>query len=184
MQILEEQMVSGFSKIKILYKALKNHVAEILKEQVTSGFIPAKVSYNTKKNEWILEEEYCYPDKLKKAEIILSKGFWYDLATIPRFCWIIIGPHELSPEATLIHDYLYISRGGKYKCSGEREIFGYIKTKGIRYSRKEADDLFLHMMKEAGVSWWRRLLGYFAVRLFAWLFWYSNKKRVDKCMIA
>lgn len=183
MQIFSKQTILRFLQAKEFYNACKNNVMETLNEEVTSKFTRAKVSYDSRDNQWILEKEYCYEDKIKKSKVILYEGFQYDLATIPRYFWTIVGPHELSPEATLIHDYLYISRGGQKKCFHHKEILGCIETKNIRYSRKEADDLFLRMMQEAGVIWWRRLLGYAGVRFFGSFYWKPNEEIVDDCII-
>src|SRR3712207_6907337 len=50
---------------------------------------------------------------------------------------------------SIIHDFLYSKEGS-------------IQVR----SRKEADDIFLEIMKETGVSWHTRTIFYYAVRLF------------------
>ena len=142
----------------------------------------AKVSYYPKDNIWLLREQYCYPDENKKAEVILYECFHFDLASIPRFFWRIVAIHELSLEATLVHDFMYMSRGGEKKffqekkgilgnCVEEKEILGKIEPLGIRYSRKEADDLFLKMMEDSHVNRYRRFLSYIGVRIFGIFYW-------------
>lgn len=132
----------------------------------------AKVSYHLQENTWFLREEYTYEDEDKKSKIVLDECFSFDLASIPRFFWRITAIHELSLEAPLIHDFMYMSRGGERKCFNSKPILGSIK--GASYSRKEADDLFLKMMKEAGVKPFRRFLGYIGVRVFGVIFWRPN----------
>ncbi len=144
----------------------------------------AKVSYHPKDNIWFLREKYSYPDKDKKSKIIKSKiildeCFYFDLASIPRFFWRIIAIHELSIEATLIHDFMYMSRGGTRGYLHQKPILGSIKTEGVYYSRKEVDDLFLLMMQQAGVSRWRRLLGYIGVKFFGGWYWNSSEKKIN-----
>ncbi|MEM7727407.1 MAG: DUF1353 domain-containing protein [Cyanobacteria bacterium P01_A01_bin.45] len=153
-----------------------------------SGIPLAKVSYHPQKNIWFLTDKYSYSDD-KKSTIILDECFSFDLSSIPRLLWIIVGIHELSLEAPLIHDFMYMSRGGERKCFNNKAILGRIK--GTSYSRKEADDLFLKMMKTAGVSQFRRRLGYIGVRIFGAIFWRPewlenffykpNYKKVDEC---
>ncbi len=180
MQILNEQMISGFPQAKVSDNAWKSILIQIFKKQVTLGFPRAKVSYDPQRNIWTLEEEYCYKDKIKGSEVIVGKDFKFDLSSIPRLFWIIIGTHELSLEAPLIHDFMYMSQGGKHV----QNISGSIKPEQMCYSRKEADDLFLRMMQETGVSRWRRLLGYIGVRLFGGQHWKSNSEGVNNLQIA
>lgn len=149
----------------------------------------AKVSYHPKKNTWFLREEYPYEDEDKKSKIILDECFSFDLSSIPRLLWIIVGIHELSVEAPLIHDFMYMSRGGKRKYFNNKPILRRIK--GTSYSRKEADDLFLKMMEKADANPFRRFLGYIGVRIFGVIFWRPewlenflqklNGKKVDEC---
>lgn len=81
------------------------------------GLPLAEVSYHPEENIWFLTKEYSYPDEddNKNPTIILDKYFRCDLASIPRFLWKIIAIHELSVEATLVHDFMYMSRGGETK---------------------------------------------------------------------
>lgn len=149
----------------------------------------AKVSYHSKKNAWLLREKYYYKDEDKKSTIILDECFSFDLSSIPRLLWIIVGIHELSLEAPLIHDFMYMSRGGKQKCFNNKPILG--KIEGTFYSRKEADNLFFKMMAEAGIKPYRIFLGYYGVRIFGIIYWRPNwlenffqklnGKKVDEC---
>ncbi|AFY56034.1 Protein of unknown function (DUF1353) [Rivularia sp. PCC 7116] len=156
----------------------------VCNQELISKFPRAKVSYIPEEDAWTLEEEYCYEDKIKGTKIILHKGFSFDLSSIPRFLWIICGTHELSLEAPLIHDFMYMSKGGKKMYFNQKPILGNIETKEIFYSRKEADKLFRKMMQEAGVSKWRGLFGYMGVRLFGGMYWKPNQKVVDNLTMA
>ena len=133
----------------------------------------AKISYHPEKNTWFLREKYSYEDD-KKSEIILDECFSYDLASIPRFFWRIVATHELSAEATLVHDFMYMSRGGRKKYHKGEEIKGRIDFKEKPenyYSRKEADELFLKMKEDLKVNKYRRFLSYIGVRIFGAIFW-------------
>ncbi|MEM7714145.1 MAG: DUF1353 domain-containing protein [Cyanobacteria bacterium P01_A01_bin.68] len=163
-------------------------------EPVKSNLPRAKVSYNPQNNVWTLEEEYCYFDEIKQSKLVLHKGFEFDLSSIPRAFWRMVAIHELSIEAPLVHDFMYMSKGGernhyfekkgKFFCKNKifKEILASIESLGKPYSRKEADDLFLKMMEEAGVSKWRKWFGYIGVRLFGGLYW-KPKKHDDKQII-
>ncbi|MEO1761811.1 MAG: DUF1353 domain-containing protein [Cyanobacteria bacterium J06629_18] len=156
-------------------------------QTVKSNFPRAKVSYSPVKNIWTLEEEYYYFDKTKQCQLILNKGFEFDLSSIPRVFWKIVAIHELSVEAPLIHDFMYMSKGGErnhyiqnkgmFFCRKKifRQILGSIESLENFYSRKEADDLFMKMMEEAGVCRWRRFCGYIGVRLFGGIHWKPDK---------
>ena len=95
--------------------------------------------------EWELIEDYHY-HRRPNTTITVRQGFVYDGASIPRIFWRLIGPPAAGKyaHASLIHDWLYT----------EKSLFK--KGRPTKISRKEADDLMLAMMKEDGVSWWRR----------------------------
>ncbi|WP_036266095.1 DUF1353 domain-containing protein [Mastigocoleus testarum] len=180
MQIPNQQIISEFPQIKLHHNAWKSILMQILNKQAIPKFPRAKVSYDPQENIWTLQEKYSYRDEIKKSTIILDKGFEFDLSSIPRLFWIVIGTHELSLEAPLIHDFMYMSRGGTREYFQQKPILGSIKTKGVYYSRKEVDDLFLRMMQQAGVSRWRRLLGYIGVKFCGGWYWNSNEKKFEE----
>lgn len=68
-----------------------------------------------------------------------------DLASTPRLLWVIFPPHGQYAKAAIIHDYLYD------KAIGSKPL---------------ADAIFLEAMEVLGVPRWRRVLMYWAVRLF------------------
>lgn len=182
MQIPNQKIISEFTQIKSHHNTWKSILTQILNKQAIPKFPRAKVSYDPQKNVWTLEEQYSYQDETKKSTIILDKGFEFDLSSIPRFFWVVIGTHELSLEAPLIHDFMYMSRGGTRGYCHQKPILGSIKTKGMYYSRKEVDDLFLRMMEQAGVSRWRKFLGYVGVKFCGGWYWNSNEKKLRKIL--
>lgn len=99
--------------------------------------------------QWILENKLTYVTEAGEV-IEVPKGFYTDLASIPRvFHWLIPvnGKHR---AAAIVHDYLYT-----------------IKDR----QRAEADAIFLEAMKESGVRWTQRKAMYMAVRLGGWAAW-------------
>lgn len=107
----------------------------------------AFITYETDTGEWLLH------NSVEVAGVFIPEGFTFDLASIPRFLWPLVGPFELSIEAPLVHDYLY-RRGG----------LGY-------YTRRQADRIFREVMKEEGIAAWRRWPAWLAVRLFGFTGW-------------
>ena len=91
---------------------------------------------------WIVMQEYRY--RSHGIDITIPRGFVTDLASIPRGLWWLIAPFELSTTAPIVHDWCY--RHG-------------LKT------RAEIDELFLAIMKDEGVSYWRRYAAYWGVRM-------------------
>lgn len=77
--------------------------------------------------------------------IVVPAGTVTDLASVPRLLWAIFPPHGRWAKAAIVHDYLYQ---------------GAIKTKDY------ADRVFFDAMTVLGVPKWRRVLMYWAVRLF------------------
>lgn len=109
------------------------------------------VTYDASTGQWTLE------NTVEVLGVCIPEGFTFDLASIPRLLWPLIGPFELSIEAPLLHDYLY-RRGGL----------------GI-FSRADADRMFLDLMKSEGIARWRRWAAWLAVRLFGWTGWREVK---------
>jgi len=79
-------------------------------------------------------------------------GFLTDIASVPSIFHSVFKPYGRHNRAAIIHDYLYKLRG---------------KLPGVDYnfSRKNADDIFLDIMKVDGVSWVFRNTMYLAVRV-------------------
>jgi hypothetical protein len=77
--------------------------------------------------------------------ITVPAGFVTDLASVPRFLWVVFPPHGRYAKAAIVHDWLY-SHGN--------------------VSRKQADLIFLEGMLVLGVPHWKARVLYFAVRLF------------------
>lgn len=122
------------------------------------------ISYDTRRGRWILHRGYIYSSGTH--HIWIRNGFAFDLASIPRVVWWLIAPFELSIVAPLVHDYLY-AHGGRPPLDTEIAMWG----KRLWYTRADADELFLRIMREEEVPRWRRGLAYAAVRLFGWVSW-------------
>ena len=80
--------------------------------------------------------------------VSVPEGFVTDFASVPRPLWPVFPPQGQWCEAAVVHDYLYSSR----TCS-----------------RFLADALFRESMHQLGVPLWRRVVMYYAVRLFGGL---------------
>ena len=95
--------------------------------------------------------------------IVVPSGYNTDLASIPRIVWWLIAPFELSILAPILHDFVYEHKGNPPAPS--------ISPPGKSFTRKQADRLFLAVMRREGVSRFRRTLAYMAVRAFGWTYW-------------
>ena len=106
---------------------------------------------------WILcQKWHCHIDG---CTITVPAGFHFDLASIPRVFWPIIGPMELSIEAPLIHDMIY----------------QHHMVDGRRFRRAEADRLLRIVARRERVARWRAWTAWLAVRGFGFLAWHSSK---------
>jgi len=76
----------------------------------------------------------------------VPRGFVTNMASTPRLLWSIFPPAGKWNRAAILHDYLYSPNA----CC----------------SRFLADCLFREAMATLNVPWWRRVLMYYAVRLF------------------
>ena len=93
---------------------------------------------------WTTARELRYVSRAGKTYTVPA-GMTTDLASIPRVFWSIIPPHGKHLPATILHDWLYMSRS---------------------VSRKMADNLFREAMEELGVDHDTIDIMYKAVRAF------------------
>jgi len=115
------------------------------------------ITYSVRKKSWILTQDFYFADGLYLIRV--PKEFEFNLASVPRFLWIIIPPFELSILAPLIHDYIYRTDG---------------IVENVKYTRLETDKLFKILMKREGVSNFKANISYLAVRALGWIHWYSK----------
>lgn len=95
---------------------------------------------------WRVYEPFEFYLSDDNSDIIsVPAGFITDLATIPRIFWSLMPPDGKYAKAAIIHDYLYDNA---------------FRTK------YEADRIFLDGMTVLGVPKWKRVIMYWAVRLF------------------
>lgn len=103
---------------------------------------------------WIVKTEYHY--QLSTRLIIIPVNFISDLASIPRIFWCFLEPSGKNyVRASVIHDYLY----------SKKSIEAYKDL-----SRREADKIFLEVMKIEGVFIFKRYMMYISVRIFGSFF--------------
>ena len=110
--------------------------------------------YKKKVLEWEVYEDFSYEDRKLDLVIEIPKGSKTDFASIPRIFWPILPPVGRYSRAAVVHDYCY--RHGLF-------------------TRKISDLIFFHAMEELKVPKWKRIVMYWAVRLFGW-FAYQGKK--------
>lgn len=91
--------------------------------------------------------------------VLIPAGFESDGASVPRFLWGVVFPRDdrNAMFGALFHDFIYRTHPGKW-------------------TRSEADDMFLHLLKEGGVSYHRRWRAYLGVRLFGQSSWEAGGK--------
>ncbi|NDE15346.1 DUF1353 domain-containing protein [bacterium] len=124
--------------------------------QVPPPLPSAEVAYITQIGKWRLLRAYTFP--LPTGEFVtVPCGYEYDGASIPKRLWDRIGPHELSMEAPLLHDWLYDHLGK------------VVPGLGRIVSREEADGFFHAVMERQRVPDAYRVLAFTAVRGFGGL---------------
>lgn len=79
--------------------------------------------------------------------IVIPEGFETDLATIPRWYWSFLSPHNTKLVApAILHDYLYVCDYG--------------------FTKKEIDQMFLTTLFDNNLNYRTAYTMYFMVRLF------------------
>lgn len=104
----------------------------------------------------LVEFEY-YRENNENEKIVVPAGFITNFASIPRVFWSIYPPLGYGKgfnygKSAMLHDYLYSSFAKK--------------PSGERYTRKEADDIFLESMLAVGVYKFNARLFWLMVRAF------------------
>lgn len=100
--------------------------------------------------------------------LTVDPGFECDLSSVP---WIAkpfgFKTYDDDMEAAIFHDALYVYRGRSVGFLKIRR--GFLKARKI--TRKEADNFYLEIMRQTGVSWFGRNVRYGAVSVFGKIYW-------------
>jgi len=132
-----------------------------------------------------LDYHYSWTDSVTGLRCMLSipQGFLCDGASVPRCAWTLSGlrPDGLIRAAALVHDFIY-RRAGVFAAGDglSAEVKNVWIPAARTFTRAETDNLFLRIMKEAGMGWCRRTLAYTYVRAVGWIAWRKYEKRLQK----
>ena len=128
----------------------KNVVSKLLKDDViVQSFV---YSYRSSKY-WKIQKEIKIELSNGKF-IVIPKGFYYDMSTVPKWLWSIVRPYNDGLLGYLIHDYLYI-----YRDHG--------------MTRKQCDKEMLFWTNITNENKFDNYLRYLVVRLLGWIWWYK-----------
>lgn len=118
--------------------------------------LPLKGEY-IGKGQWKLTAPFEYHSK-RYGVIKIPTNFISDGASIPKIFYSLIGGRWTGKyvEAAICHDWLYFSQ---------------------IYSRRKSDRIFLNAMKVLRVSWWKRRMMFYAVRIGGFYPWKRHSKR-------
>lgn len=100
--------------------------------------------------------------RFQGKSFVVHAGFDCDGVSVPRFAWPIVSPciDPRSLRAGISHDYIY-------------------RVHPDGWTRAQADLMFVCFLIEDGLSVFRALLAYAAVRLFGWIAWNKSKKELE-----
>jgi len=129
--------------------------------------------------DYLLKEDFTYEwiAEGKRQRLIIPAGFDFDLASVPRIFWTPTGisPDRLRWTAPLIHDFLYEHArsplpAGSYQIWDD-DLYGWVDSRRI-WTKPNADRMFCRLMREDGISRFKRRMAYRAVQFgghIAWL---------------
>jgi hypothetical protein len=109
---------------------------------------------------WALSETLDYTPGTGDNVITVPKGCVTDLASIPRWAWVLLPPDGPWVKAAIVHDYLYAT-GGTGKWKKHPTSIHPPRT----YERAEADEILREAMENRRVGWFKRTIIYLAVRI-------------------
>jgi hypothetical protein len=93
----------------------------------------------------------------KFGVVVIPHGSLSDGASVPRIFWNIFSPFDGDYfDAAVLHDVIY-------------------RDNLTKYTRAQADAIFLEAMESVGVGWCKRRIVYHAVRLAGWKPWNENR---------
>lgn len=125
-----------------------------------------QVRQTAKRGEWLLCEDVLVEDGYRRWWV--PRGFRFDFASVPRFIRPLIQTTDLGTAAPCVHDRLYRTGGHVTSIDGQH----------MKYTRKDADDLFRELMQTVDrVPAWRRWMAYQAVRKFGGGAWQGSPER-------
>nr|WP_295107497.1 DUF1353 domain-containing protein [uncultured Caulobacter sp.] len=109
---------------------------------------------------WGLHDPLSYTPSDAADTITAPPGFVTDLASIPRWGWIVLPPDGPWVKGAVVHDFLYATRG-----TGVWKTHPSGNTRPAPYSRAEADWILRDALKNRGVDVVRRNIIWAAVRI-------------------
>jgi len=109
---------------------------------------------------WGVEEPLAYSPSDGSGTITVTPGFVTDLASIPRWAWVVLPPDGPWVKAAVIHDFLYDTQGTGVWKNHPAGI-----TRAQPYTRKEADWILRDAMEDRQVPALQRTLIWSAVRI-------------------
>lgn len=119
--------------------------------------------------QWRLVDDWTYAWKKgeRRYRVEVPAGYTFK-PTVPRIFWPAVAPTE-TLTASLLHDYLYANQDDAIvrRWDPAAERWGDAEP----HTRRQADALFLRIMRQQKQAWWRRWLAYLAVRALGWA-WY------------
>lgn len=123
-----------------------------------------------------LEEDAWYAwchggDGYSALALVVEAGFMHDFASVPRPLWALISPLDLG-LASLFHDWLY-RKGGRVTTLRWPTRGSQWEPVNEPWVRRDADRLFARIMRERGVTTWKRRAAFQAVHLLGKSAWRS-----------
>lgn len=120
--------------------------------------------------------QYEWEAEGARWRLLVPDGFVYDLASVPRIFWSLLGirPDGLHRAAALVHDWIYAHQGRLPNGSYSRWNGRAWEDAELVWTRRNADRLFARLLREGRVKRWRRRLMFKAVHWFGGRAWASR----------
>jgi len=126
----------------------------VVEQLMTNELIVQSYVYSDKSSKyWKIQQPITIMLSNRKV-VNISKGFVYDMSTVPKWLWSFIRPVNDGLFGYLVHDALYMER-----------------AHGM--TRKQCDDEMLFWTNIINNNKFDNKLRYYVVRLLGWLWWYK-----------
>ena len=156
------------TNLKFSYKELP-HLQPVRIPTKGKGFWKGIVMWLLSTRNWVLTKDWEY--KINDITYVISSGFQFDGASIPKFLRTFFSPVGVLLIGGLVHDYMY-------KYTACKPVSN--KSALLVVDQKRADQIFRDINIEVNGFYFMNYLAYWSLRIGGFVAWNGHRKRNAK----
>ena len=155
------------NKVRVNFKYKEYpHMRPIRIPTKSKGFWGAIFMWLLGKRHWEISKDFTF--ELHGTKYVITKGFKFDGASVPKFLATFLSPVGVLLLGGLVHAYAY-----KYAALKP----ALQKSSRLILNQKQADKIFRDINIEINGFYFLNYLAYWALRLGGWFAWNGHRKR-------